>query len=187
MSVSWNDVQITTSPSLKYAHLERERRFLLAAVPDHLEAERTSSIRDRYLSQTRLRLRLVERTGMPPAWKLGQKVRAHESSPALLAHTTVYLNAAEAAALLTLPGAELTKTRGILSHQGHQVAVDVFHGHLDGLVLAEVDLGEGRPMPETLPVVPVAEVTDDERFTGGALAVTSTAVLHETLAAYGIG
>lgn len=60
------------------------------------------------------------------------------------------VSGAEAAALLTLPGAELTKTRRILSHQGQPVAVDAFHGHLDGLILAEVDLGEDRPMPETL-------------------------------------
>jgi CYTH domain-containing protein len=174
------------SPSLKYGRVERERRFLLARVPDALEAERELTIRDRYLSGTRLRLRLVEETGQAPVWKLGQKVRLSGVTPELLAHTTMYLNEVEAAVLGALPGAELTKTRQILSTESRLLFVDAFHDHLDGLVLAEVDLGQAGEMPRNLPIEALAEVTSDERFTGGALAVAGASALSATLMAYGV-
>ena len=69
---------------------------------------------------------------------------------------------------------------------GVSVAVDCFHGVLAGLVLAEVDLGVDGSMPSFVPGDPVMEVTGDERFTGGALAVTSSSQLRRMLAAYGL-
>ena len=54
------------------------------------------------------------------------------------------------------------------------MAIDQFQGHLEGLVLAEVDFGpNGDPSSLTIPSFAVAEVTDDERFTGARLAVTT--------------
>lgn len=66
------------------------------------------------------------------------------------------------------------------------VAVDVFAGVLEGLVLAEIDRGDGadRPLPEGLRAV--VEVSTDECFTGGSLARTSRAGLQTLLAAHGI-
>ena len=45
--------------NLKYAHVERERRWLLAAVPDLPHDARRLTIVDRYVRGTRLRLREV--------------------------------------------------------------------------------------------------------------------------------
>ncbi|HJQ02325.1 MAG TPA: hypothetical protein VJ851_12050 [Jatrophihabitans sp.] len=180
---------------MKYARWERERRFLLAGPPADPTGP-AAHIHDRYLTGTRLRLRLVRRSGEPVVRKLGQKIREPGSSPPAVAHTSLYLDEAEYAALAGLPAAELTKTRTLLQWDGPELAVDVFTGRLAGLVLAEYDLagddptddgptGHGSADPVGWPPVPVlAEVTGDERFTGGALARTSAAELHQLLADY---
>ncbi|MGH2480496.1 MAG: hypothetical protein ACRDHW_12650, partial [Ktedonobacteraceae bacterium] len=54
------------------------------------------------------------------------------------------------------------------------IGIDQFQGDLEGLVMAEVDFGpNGDPSSLTVPSFALAEVTDDERFTGGRLAVTT--------------
>lgn len=189
---------------MKYARWERERRFLLAGPPVPGGTSPASlSIHDRYLDGTRLRLRLVEQAGQPAVRKLGQKIRQPGTSPPAVAHTSLYLDPAEYQALAGLPAAELTKTRTLLCWDGPMLAVDVFTGRLAGLVLAEYDLagdraaddgsardgstGDGPPGdgPDGWPPVPVlAEVTGDERFTGGALARTSAADLARLLAGH---
>ncbi len=145
-------------------------------------------IEDRYLRGTRLRLRTVHEAGRPTVHKLGQKVRPDERQPSTVEHTTLYLDAAEHAALLALPADLLVKTRTLHPwRDGLAVAVDVFGGRLDGLVLAEVDLGESAVLPAEGPPVPwLAEVTDDERFTGGRLASTSPGALGALLRVHGV-
>ena len=66
------------------------------------------------------------------------------------------------------------------------LAVDTFHGELDGLVLAELDLGADRVLPPALPHGLGPDVTHDERFTGAALARTDAAGLRALLAALGL-
>ncbi len=171
---------------LKDAHLERERRFLLAGAPSGLTSRRSLVIQDRYLRGTRLRLRVVDEQGRARAYKLGQKVRLDESSAVELAHTTMYLSDTEFTVLAGLPADVLEKTRHLVDAAGATVAVDCFHGGLAGLVLAEVDLGVGGSMPSSVPGDPVMEVTAHERFTGGALAVTSSGQPRRMLADYGL-
>jgi CYTH domain-containing protein len=144
---------------MKYAHLESERRFLLAGVPDQSIA-RTLRITDRYVHGTRLRVRLVEEDGQDPVRKLGQKVPVDISTPSINAHTTLYLDEREHQLLSALPAATLRKTRHLLAGTAHW-AVDVFSS---GLVLAETE-GETDP-----PFDYVREVTTDIRFSGGELA-----------------
>ena len=137
---------------------------------------------------TRLRLRTVREAGLAPVRKLGQKVRPDQDHPSTAEHTTLYLDDAETAALLVLPADALAKTRTLQHWQGLTVAVDVFAGPLAGLVLAEVDLGEtGLLLAQGPPMAWLAEVTDDERFTGGHLARTSATSLSALLREFGVG
>ena len=165
----------------KYARPERERRFVLAGVPPGATGERR--IVDRYLAGTRLRLRQVGQ-GPDAVRKLGQKVRPDEVDPRVLLHTTMYLAPAEFEALTALPAAVLVKRRSWLVLPGdRRLAIDAFDGELRGLALAEIELGDetdaaGFEPPEWV----LAEVTTDERFTGGRLAVTSRAELRSALA-----
>jgi CYTH domain-containing protein len=158
--------------SLKYAHVERERRWLLAGLPPGLEVESTLRITDRYLTGTRLRVREVVADDGTVVRKLGQKVRLGPGAEEI-ACTNFYLDDAEWAALSVLPGDELRKERRKVTLGGVMVAVDVFAGHCAGLVIAEVDRGDGEDpgLPEGLPVV--SEVTGHEFFTVGSLAAAS--------------
>lgn len=153
----------------RYARVEREQRWLLAAVP--AGAGRDAEILDRYITGTRLRLRRVERQG-EIVCKLGQKVRVEDDRPEVVKLTNIYLAAAEYAALLALPAAAIRKTRWRLTHEQRPVAVDRFHGRHDGLVLAEVELSPAEPRLD-LPGFAIEDVTDDDRYSGGRLALAS--------------
>ncbi|HET6209827.1 MAG TPA: hypothetical protein VFD94_05570, partial [Jatrophihabitans sp.] len=128
---------------MKYARWERERRFLLAGMPPVVTAAGPAAqLRDRYLRDTRLRLRRVDRPGGPAVYKLGQKIPEPGTSPPAVAHTSLYLDPAEYGLLAGLPADELTKARTVLTGDGPALAVDVFTGRLAGLVLAEFELPE---------------------------------------------
>lgn len=145
---------------MKYAHLESERRFLLASLPP-LDGARVLQIIDRYVHRSRLRVRLVEEAGQDPVRKLGQKERLDESAPSVNAHTTLYLDEAEFQLLSALPAAVLRKTRYVLDGWA-------FDEHETGLLLAETE-GPDEPWFGF-----TREVTDELAYTGGELAKKST-------------
>ncbi|MBM6401812.1 hypothetical protein [Phycicoccus sonneratiae] len=151
-------------PSLKYAVVERERRFLVARIPDG-DVERREVI-DRYLTGTRLRLREVRSADGIVTRKLGQKVRLGDDASAL-ACTNLYLDEAEWALLAHLPARVLRKTRHVVRRDGWLVAVDE---HEDGTLVAEVDDGASPPAPVPAWLEVLRDVTADEAWTGAALA-----------------
>lgn len=150
--------------SLKYAVVERERRYLLASMPEGVSS--TSEIVDRYVTGTRLRLREVRESNGTVTRKLGHKVRLTEG-PAEVACTNFYLNEEEWAVVAALPARTLRKKRHIVHRDGLLVAIDE---HEDGTLVVEID---DRDEPSGL--VPgwldvVVDVSDDETWTGGQLA-----------------
>lgn len=162
----------------RHARVEREQRWALRQRPDGL-IEPTPIV-DRYLIGTRLRLRQVD-TGSSAVYKLGQKVRPVEASPELVKLTNIYLIESEYEVFRRLPARELRKTRWRLPATSRQIIVDEFHGHLAGLVLAEIELAPGEPLG-ALPGVPAVDVTLDDRFSGGHLAAAGVAEVRELLA-----
>lgn len=159
-----------------YARWERERRHLLRAVPAGLERGRR--IEDSYLDGTRLRLRHVVDESGASTWKLGQKMRPDERDPSELHHTTMYLEQAEHALLVALPGHDLVKVRRRWQLDGATWAVDELLGRHRGIVLAELDTGAVvEPHDVVTPPGSLCDVTSDDRFTGGALARASAAEL----------
>ena len=142
----------------KYAHLEDEQRFVLPSLPEGSHAPRM--IADRYVLGTRLRVRTqTDEAADVTIAKLGHKVRRESSHPSAVWHTTIYLDDAEHDMLGALPARVLAKRRWTVAGG----CADEFLGHLEGLILFE------GPRPVVAPG-PAVEVTDDERFTGGALA-----------------
>lgn len=133
------------SPSLKYAVVERERRFLLHEVPDG--SGPATTIEDRYVSGSRLRLREMVAPDGTRTRKLCHKVRLDDTAREV-ACTNMYLDDAEWSLLVELPAVRLRKRRVVLpleSVAGGTVAIDAFDGEARGLVLAEVDLRERPP------------------------------------------
>jgi CYTH domain-containing protein len=153
----------------RYAATEREQRWLLHRLPDGVVDR--AEIFDTYLEDSTLRLRRVQ-AGSTVVYKFGQKVRHDAGRPSLVQMTNMYLTEPEFELLRQLGGAELHKTRWRWTVDGSELSVDVFGGPLAGLVLAETELAidaDGLSRPPHA----VAEVTRDERFSGGHLARTT--------------
>lgn len=149
---------------LKYAVVERERRFLIGAMPPGPATRRT--IIDRYVIGTRLRLREVREQDGSITRKLTHKVRLSEDASEI-ACTNMYLDDAEWTLLQAMPAKVLAKTRHLITRDGVTVAVDEF---ADGTLLTEIDDGDRitADVPTWLEVI--EDVTMDERWTGAALA-----------------
>jgi len=169
---------------MKYSHIEKERRYLLRNSAIHITPVRTLTIQDQYLPGFTIRLRRTEELGKPVVYKLGQKIRVSENSPSKIAHTSIYITKAEFDLFASLPTKKIEKTRLLFPLSQSTLAVDVFTGEHAGLVLAEVDTGVSVSVPNSLPIEVMCEVTDDERFTGGVLADTSTEELLLLLEEY---
>ncbi len=152
------------SISLKYAIVERERRYLLASLPAGVSS--TKEIVDRYVTGTRLRLREVREGDGTVTRKLGHKVRITDG-PAEVACTNFYLNDEEWVALTALPAQLLIKKRHMVHRDGLVVAIDE---HEDGTLIAEIDDGDQPStfVPAWLDVVD--DVSEDESWTGVNLA-----------------
>jgi CYTH domain-containing protein len=152
------------SVSLKYAIVERERRYLVASLPEGVTS--TQEIIDRYVSGTRLRLREIRESDGTVTRKLGHKVRLSEG-PAEVACTNLYLDDDEWAALLVLPARLLRKRRHTVQRDAVLMVVDE---HEDGTLVAEIDDGGQPPgsVPDWLEVL--ADVSNDEAWTGARLA-----------------
>jgi CYTH domain-containing protein len=168
----------------KYARVERERRFLLAGPPSPGAVTEVRRITDRYLTGTRLRLRRVDNAADGTSVrKLTQKIPAALPGHVQGLITNTYLSPAEYDVLAALPAAVLTKTRLSVPPLG----VDLFDPPLHGLVLAEAEFTtDEEALSFRPPREAVAEVTDDPRFSGGALIRTSRPELLTRLAEYGI-
>jgi CYTH domain-containing protein len=167
----------------KYARVEVERRFLLAGVPEGADILAVDEIDDRYLDGTRLRLRRMAQVGGATQLKLTQKVPEPDGGARQGVLTTIYLSEAEHAAFARLPAAELRKSRLSIAPYG----VDVFHGELEGLYLAEAEFGTTQDAAALVPAAFCrAEVTTDRRFTGGELARASAERVRAWAREYGL-
>ena len=151
----------------KYAAVERERRWLCAALPD-LAVVRAEAIRDLYVDGSRLRLREARPVGGGATiLRLSKKA---DLAPDRRLITTLYLSEAEYALFAALPGRRLEKTRHYYSADGATLSVDRFEGPLAGLFLAEAEFADDAVMAAfPHPAFAVREVTDDPRYTGGEL------------------
>ena len=155
-------------PKLKYAFIERERRWLCSEVPVTL-IRRSERLTDLYVTGTHLRLReALPLDGGEPKRRLGRKADVDAATRLI---TSIYLTDAEFALLKVLPGRTLCKVRHHLGPvNGIEVSVDEFEGPLAGLVMTEAEF-DGAEAMAAYPAPPFAlrEVTDDPRYSGGWL------------------
>jgi CYTH domain-containing protein len=150
--------------SLKYAVVERERRFVVSKLPEVVDERRR--ITDRYITGTRLRLREVVTEDGVVTRKLGHKVRL-SGGPSEIACTSLYLDDEEWDTLRQLPAMTLSKVRHLVTRDGVTVAIDELD---DGTLLAEIDDQDGPPVPVPSWLDVLRDVSDDEKWTGARLA-----------------
>lgn len=162
----------TVVPESKYARVERERRYLLQDLPEGMtRADPHVQITDNYITGTRLRIRKV-RDPKTNKWtvKFTQKFAPIPTDCSRTLITNIYLNALEAETLSVFEANEIRKNRYRYQWNGRDFSIDMFLGDLFGLVLAEVSFETDAEL-DSFPTPPfaVADVTNNEVFTGGSL------------------
>jgi len=162
----------TIVPESKYARFERERRYLLHNLPEGLSrADHHLQITDNYITGTRLRIRKV-RDPQTNKWivKFTQKFAPNPDDLSRTIITNTYLSAIEAETLSIFEANEIRKNRYKFEFEGREFAVDMFIGDLFGLVLAETSFDNDDEL-DNFPAPPfaIADVTNNEVFTGGRL------------------
>jgi CYTH domain-containing protein len=181
--------QNTIVPESKYARVERERRYLLADLPEGLtRADPHLQITDNYLTGTRLRLRKV-REPRSNKWtvKFGQKFAPDPEDLSRTIITNVYLNALEAETLSIFNTNEIRKNRYRFEFAGSEFGVDMFLGDLFGLVLAEVSFETDEELDSFLqPSFALADVTNDPVFSGGKLCELTFAEVRQHILERGL-
>src|SRR6266849_5305257 len=156
----------------KYARVERERRYLLQDLPEGLtRADPHLQITDNYITGTRLRIRKV-RDPRSNKWtvKFTQKFAPNPGDFSRTIVTNIYLNALEAETFAVFDTNEIRKNRYTFEYEGRKFSADMFLGDLFGLVLAEVSFETDEELDNfSPPPFAIADVTNNEIFTGGRL------------------
>jgi CYTH domain-containing protein len=168
----------------KYACLEIERRYLLRELPtDLIGRDHSWYIVDRYISNTRLRLRrMISPSRNKSILKLGQKYRDLSQDHTQATMTTMYLNDDEYQCLEKLEAKEIAKKHFEYEYQERVYGIDVFEGSLQGLILAETECETAEELAQlSLPSFAFKDVTDDPFFSGGFLASINEKKFREGL------
>ena len=164
--------QNTVVPDSKYALVERERRYLLADLPEGMtRADHHLQITDNYITGTRLRIRKV-RDPRTNKWvvKFTQKFAPNPGDLSRTIITNIYLNATEAETLSIFAANEIRKNRYYFDFEGRRFSIDMFIGDLFGLVLAETSFDTDEDLDHfATPSFAIADVTNNELFSGGKL------------------
>jgi CYTH domain-containing protein len=174
----------TVLPDSKYARVERERRYLLPDLPEGLtRADHHLQITDNYISGTRLRIRKV-RDPRTNKWvvKFTQKFATNPEDLSQTIITNTYLNAIEAETLAIFEANEIRKNRYPYEFEGRKFSVDMFLGDLFGLVLAEVTFETDEELDSfPKPTFALADVTNNEIFSGGRLSQLTFADIRKEI------
>lgn len=144
--------------------VETERKFLLRSDAWRAVSISATRIRQGYVAATPDRTVRVRVAG-PLAWltlKFGGAGLSREEYEYLIP-------LADAEAMLAHAADQVVKERHIVPWEDVDFEIDVFHGDLAGLVLAELEIGEGAS-PAALPDWLGREVTYDPRYYNAVLA-----------------
>ena len=181
--------QNTIVPESKYARLERERRYLLQDLPEGLtRADHHLQITDNYITGSRLRIRKV-RDPRTNKWtvKFTQKFAPDPTDLSRTFITNTYLNAVEAEVLSIFNSNEIRKNRYYFEYERQKFSVDMFLGDLFGLVLAEVSFDDDVELDAySTPPFALAEVTNNELFSGGKLCELTFSDVREEIRREGL-
>lgn len=152
---------------MKYAHIERERKFLLSDGFSLVEGLPYKVITDHYIKNTQIRFRMVSDNDST-IYKLTQKAHSSNGQSPI---TTIYLQESEFKLLNIFDSVSVTKTRYIRNYGDFVVGIDKYLKAKDELWLAEVEFNSDEEMENFIPPFNyMDEVTDDINYNGFALA-----------------
>lgn len=181
--------QNTVVPTSKYSLIERERRYLLQDLPEGLtRTDPHFQITDNYITGSRLRLRKI-RDPRANLWtvKFTQKFALQPPDLSRTVITNTYLNALEAETLSIFEGNEIRKNRYPFEYAGRRFSIDMFLGDLFGLVLAEVSFETDEELESfQQPPFALAEITNNELFSGGKLSQLKFSDIREEIVRIGL-
>ena len=170
----------------KYSRIEYERRFLVAPNSDwkSFVEPYSKTFEDKYLSNARLRLRIL--TDSDSSRQLIKLTKKFESDSLYFQQiTTIILSPEEYKLFDALEGNRLKKVRYYHNYGGQVFSIDVFENELTNLVLCETERDNLEDlMSAELPVYIKCEVTQVNFFTGGSLSRITQADLLQKLAAF---
>jgi len=162
---------------VKYAHIERERKFLLASeAADLIKGLPYKTITDHYIKNTQMRFRTVT-DGDTNVYKLTQKADSSEGRAQI---TTIYLKEFEFKLLNIFDSVSVKKTRFIKNYDDFVVGVDQYLKGSDEVWLAEVEFNSDEEMKSFIPPFNyLNEVTDNADYNGYHLALRFEAISRE--------
>lgn len=170
----------------KYTRVEYERRFLVLSKDKWMgDVEPYSKIlKDKYLRNSRLRLRLLTNSDSnEQIIKLNKKFES--DSPYFQTISRILLSPEEYKLFDSIEGDWLIKTRYYHKHLSYMFSIDVFEGELDRLILCEVEAESLEQLMDIkFPEYATIEVTQDFFFTGGNLCRVTHLELERKLAAF---
>jgi CYTH domain-containing protein len=148
---------------------ELERTFLLKYLPKGLDKCRKEPMTDIYIPGTAVHP-IVRIRHVGDRFEITKKAPVAEGDSSVQHEHTISLTEEEHDALAKLPGKRLDKTRYFLKIDGRDAEVDVFHGELEGLALADFEFGsEEEKSTFVAPDFCLADVTQEEFIAGGML------------------
>lgn len=156
---------------MKYGKYEYERTYLLESdVLKDKKITNAKKIKDKYINDTRLRLRKVEDNN-ETKYKLTKKEKLDPPKRGILKINTIYLTKAEFDKLNMFEGREIEKERQILQIAGIRIGVDRIAMNEKTLFIAEIEFETETEMNNfSMPLKYKQEVTGIQKYSGYELA-----------------
>ena len=171
----------------KYSRVEYERRFLVSPHTRWRSVVEPYSKRfeDKYLRDTRLRLRLL--TDSDTGRQLIKLNKKFDSASAYFQTVgRILLSPDEYRLFYGMEGDRISKIRYYHNYLGRVFSIDVFEGELEGLVLCETEADSLEELMKAEPPEYAGkEVTEDAFFRGWNLCRTTRAELLGKLKTFG--
>ncbi|MEZ4742900.1 MAG: hypothetical protein R3B45_10715 [Bdellovibrionota bacterium] len=155
----------------KYSIFENERKWLVdEEFIKNFKGGWNYLITDKYIKDSRLRVRsALDSETDKFIYKFCKKYGSE--SPYSEPISSIYLSTLEYQLLSQLPGNIIIKRRYIVRENDFNYNLDIFEGHLQGLVLAEIEADSSDILTSIpSPSFATKEVTEDVKYSGGYLA-----------------
>lgn len=153
----------------KYAQIEFERRWLVEnpPPPKNLAGVESSSIDDRYITGTRMRLRKTVNAKGETTYKLGKKYGPIKAGVEPI--TNIYLTEAEYELYAKLPARTLSKKRYRVKEGEMRYSLDIHEE--SGKCFAEAEARDERSLQKIpKPTFATREITGEDALSGASLA-----------------